>query len=106
MNPSDQELIPAMEESNAEKVEQILPLIAQLEQELQVENPEIESYLRKINHNLRELPDLVHLLTDDQIAPIYQAMLKKSNVVIEVKKSRAKGKKGLLDDGTSVADWL
>lgn len=96
-----------MSESAEELLDKVVPLLAQLEEELQVENPEIENYIMQVNQNLREFPELVHLLSDEQIAPLYHAIMSKANVVKEVKKSRSrKGSKGLLSDGTSPGDLI
>lgn len=88
------------------QVDDILPKLELLEQALQQEAPEIESYMREINTDLRQFPELVFALSDDQIAPLYQAILKKTNTVIEVKTKRKRGSKNILDDGSSVADAL
>lgn len=84
----------------------ILPKINSLENELQQENPNIHLYLKDINENLREFPDLVHLLSDEQIAPIYSAMRQLTGVAIAVKVAKKSKKNNLLDDGSKVADLL
>lgn len=96
-----------MSDEQTEKLNVVLPKIAQLEQELQEENPGIDKWLGDINKDLRQYPELVHLLSDEQIKPIYSAVRRKTDVKISVKASRAKkGTKGKLDDGRSVTDLL
>lgn len=107
---NEQTTIPSHEidDGQAEALDNIMPKLEQLEQELHSENPEIDQYLLLINQDLRQYPGLEHLLTDEQIKPIYLAMRQKTDVKISVKASRAKGKgaKGKLDDGRNVADLL
>lgn len=88
------------------QVDDILPKLEKLEQALKENAPEIDHHMLEINQDLRQYPELVFALTDEQIAPLYQSILKKTNTFIEVKTSRKRGKKNMLDDGTSVADAL
>jgi hypothetical protein len=87
-------------------VDSILPKIAQLQQALETEAPGIETYLQEINEELRTHPELTFMLSDEQIQPIYAAILKRENVAITVKQAKKKGKNDKLDDGRSVADLL
>lgn len=105
MSEETQDVIMTSEQS--EKLEVILPKLLQLEQELNAENPEIDQYLKFINDDLRQYPELVHLLSDEHIKPLYSAMRQKTDVTISVKASKKKkGAKGLLSDGRSVGDLL
>jgi hypothetical protein len=88
------------------QVEDILPKLENLRQCLEAEAPNIEQHLMEINNDLRQYPDLTFMLTDEQIAPIYQAILKKENIVIAVKQSKKRGSNSKLDDGRTVADLL
>jgi phosphopantetheine adenylyltransferase len=88
------------------QVSDILPKIETLRQSLEAADPNIEFHMRAINEDLRQYPELVFALTDEQIAPIYQSILKKTNTTITVKAAKKRGKNNLLDDGTSVADAL
>lgn len=85
----------------------ILDKIAQLEQELQAENPNIQNYLRMVGDNLRQFPDLVHLLSDEQIKPIYDAKRQETQVEIVKKTAKSRGRgKSILDDGKLAGDLL
>lgn len=98
-------------EQNAQ-LEVTLQYIAKIEEALLREDPEMPNYIKWINNEVRQYPELMHLLTDEQIAPIYQGIMKVTGVQIAVTKSRAgkstaKSKNtGLLDDGTSVGSLL
>ena len=69
-------------------------------------------YVKMINTEIRQYPELLHLLSDENIATIYQGLMKVTQVKIAVSKSRggkttAKSKTtGLLDDGSRVGDLL
>lgn len=88
------------------QVDDILPKIERLEAALLAAEPGIENYLAEINEDLRQYPDLTFLLSDEQIAPIYKAIIQRSNVVIAVKASKKRGSNAMLDDGSSVASLL
>lgn len=49
--------------------------LAILEGQVVAKAPGIASYLQDINRNLRQYPELVHLLNDDQLAVITQGLL-------------------------------
>lgn len=74
----------------AEKIALILPKLQSLQIALESENPEIRGYLKAIHTDLAQYPDLAHLLTDEQIAPIYSAIRQQTNVVIEAKAAKKK----------------
>lgn len=88
--PVVEELIPVQQVD--ERLVPILELMSSIEETLQKENPEIELYMVKINQNLRQFPELIHLLTDEQIAPYYKAVLKQANIKLAPKKAAAKKK--------------
>lgn len=87
-------------------VDDIVPRLEKLEEMLKVAAPELEYELMQLNEDLRQYPELVFALSDEQIAPLYKALLRKTNTEIKVKTSRKRGKNNLLDDGSSVADAL
>ena len=74
------------------RMEPILKVMRNIEAQLQSENTQIENYMVEINQNLRSFPDLIHLLTDEQIAPYYKAVLKQANIKLAPKKSKAAAK--------------
>lgn len=86
--------------------------IEKLQAALEREDPNIKNYLKMINEDIRQHPELMHLLNDDQIATVYKATMKQTNVIIEVAKSKgnktgkAAKQMGLLPDGTNPADLL
>lgn len=71
-------------------LDSILEVMAALDKELKEENPQLEQHCVLINNNLRSFPDLIHLLTDEQARPFYNAMMLKANVVLAPKKAAAK----------------
>lgn len=94
-------------EEQATLLEDVLPKIEQLEQELQEEHPGIDNWLKVINQDLRQYPELVHLLTREQRKVIYTALRKKTDVQISVKTARSKGRgKAIIKDGKMAADFL
>lgn len=99
---------PAPTESEPnELLEACLVQVAALEQCLLDSKPELKTAMREINDQLRQFPELVHLLSDEQIAPIYKARMQLTGVEVSVTKSKKKGKsKGLLPTGESLGDLL
>lgn len=73
---------------------------------LQEQNPDMGIYLPEINLQLREYPELVQLLTDEQIFPLYRALRARTGVAISVAKSKSSKKAGLLSDGQSIGSLL
>lgn len=65
------------------------------------EAPDIKSHMARISTNLRKFPDLVHLLSDEQIEPYYKAALKMADVILAPAKKKAAKKK---DDVAVVED--
>lgn len=94
---------------NEELLEAVKADLELLEEELKVELPKISTQLERINKNLRINPELVHLLSDEQIAPFYQAYMRMAEVEKSVKpKAKGKGRK-LKDadsDGNKFSDLL
>lgn len=82
----------AVETQSDPQMEPILKVMRNIEAQLQCENPQIENYMVEINQNLRSFPDLIHLLTDEQIAPYYKAVLKQANIKLAPKQSKAAAK--------------
>lgn len=68
--------------------------------------PNVEIYVQEINTQLREYPELVQLLQDDEIHAVYAALRNRTGVAITVAKSKSKKSAGLLSNGQSVADLL
>lgn len=101
LEPKD-ELTP----EQSELLENARLLTRDLEQQLVEDEPDLKTFLRQINEQLRQFPELVHLLSDEEIAPVYKARMRLTNTEVSVKKSKKKGSKGLLDDGKKLADLL
>lgn len=63
----------------------------------------IPFWLDKVHEQLRVAPELVHMLSDEQIAAIYQSTIKQSNVAImptaKAKASKAKAPKAVAGTG-------
>lgn len=76
-------------DQNAEVISRILPKLSQLDEMLESQAPGLKNYLLEINEDLRQYPDLVHLLTDEQIRPIYSALRATTNTVITAKAAKA-----------------
>lgn len=86
---------PHNEEAMPENLSQLLALSSALDAALKQEHPEIAGYLAQINSQLRQFPELTHLLSDEEIAPIYQGLIYNSGIQISVTnkpKSKARGK--------------
>ena len=83
-------------------------LCTELEVALLNKFPDMPKYLNATLSCLRESPELTHILTDEQIAPLYKTLIQRANFEVAITKSRAKGKKnsGLLDTGESMADLI
>jgi hypothetical protein len=85
------EMITSDEQAN--KIAAILPKLQSLQVALEEANPNIHGYLKAINEDLRQYPELTILLTDEQIKPIYSALRAESQAVIAVKESKKRGAK-------------
>lgn len=95
--------------TSPEEQETLTACIAKCEElrtALLTDDPDMMGYLRQINEQMRQFPELVHMLTDEQIAPVYQAMMKRTGIAISVTKSKSKKSSGLLEDGRSLGDVL
>lgn len=84
---------PATSSVPAEVLESVLTTMEMLDAALLQENPGLDTYLVRINNNLRSFPDLIHLLTDEQAAPLYKAMIKKADLVLTPAKKKAESNK-------------
>lgn len=98
-------------DQNAEVIAKILPKLSTLDEMLEAQAPGLKNYLLEINEDLRQYPDLVHLLNDEQIKPIYSALRAVTNTVITAKAAKAtkevKGtKKVSAEDGNMLANLL
>ena len=78
-----------------------------LEQALVSDEPQIRTFLREINSQLRQFPELLYLLPVEKRAPIYKGMLKLSEVEVVKAEAKKRGRaNSIMDDGTKVADNL
>lgn len=80
-------------DEQAEKIQAILPKLQSLQLALEEANPNIRGYLKAINEDLRQYPELTILLTDEQIKPIYSALRAETQVVISTRESKKRGAK-------------
>lgn len=87
-----------LEDVNQDAWEKLQSRIQSFEENLHSDNPQIGSYLKRINEDLRQYPELEHLLDDSEIAIIYQGMMKMAKEKVEVKKSKKRGSKGYIGD--------
>lgn len=65
-----------------DNLDQMAQKIADLQSQLQQMAPGYESLLHQIHVNLQKDPDLVHLLSDEQVGVIVAGLSRKKNVVI------------------------
>lgn len=84
----------------------VLEKISQLEEELQAENPGIDQWIKDINSDLRQWPELTHLLSDEQRKPIYMALRSITQVAISAKKLKSRKVSNKLPDGRQVGDLI
>lgn len=80
--------------------------LASLEAQLQEQHPDINNFLREINHQLRQFPELLYLLKPEQRSAIYRGLIHNSEIEIVKAKAKKSGSKAVLDDGRSVLDLL
>lgn len=92
--------------TQALKLEAVKQKLQELKSQLEVDEPDISNYLFLIRDELKLHPELVYLLSAEEIAPIYHAIMAQSKVQVQIKSARKKGKASVLDDGRSVADLL
>lgn len=95
MNPQDPNLI--ISDDQAEKISAILPKLASLQEAIETLSPNIRNYLKFINEDLMQYPDLVHLLTDEQIKPIYSALRAETQVFITTRAASKRGAKPTIE---------
>jgi hypothetical protein len=86
-----------------EQSEQLKLKCAELQQALLTENPGYRTILQGIHENIREQPELMYVLSDEEISAVVSGLSKHSNVVIAEEKkkapiSRAKAAKLSADD--------
>lgn len=90
-------------------MDKTLEAIQQLRTALEQQDPGMGNFLNMINVQLRQFPELVHLLPDDEIATVVQAHCMKKFEYLD-KKSKPKEKKSkssaALPEGGVVADLL
>lgn len=96
-----------LDESKQELLDTVKQEMFDLGVQLQEEVPEIATILRSINNNLRQFPELVHLLSDDEIEPFYQAYMRMSAVEATATKKKTPNKLPSTDaSGNKLADLL
>lgn len=87
MNVQDSTVVAVL--TNGDKVAQ---MIADLQEKLTTVQPGWESLLQMIHSTLQRDPDVVHLLTEEQVGIVVSGLQKKTGLVLAVDK--AKPKKG------------
>jgi hypothetical protein len=83
--------------SNAE---QLVGQIDDLQRKLQTQAPGYESLLHTIHVALSKDPDMVHLLSEDQVGVIVAGLSKRKNIII----AAADKKKSTTSKGTKLKD--
>jgi hypothetical protein len=86
----------------SEHTQMCIELSQELAIALQNKLPDIPHYLTMIKKNLNQFPEISYILTDEQIAPVYQALIAYSRV--EVTKMKTSKRKPKFD--TKLADAL
>lgn len=66
--------------------------------------PAIHTHLEALNINLRKNPELIHLLTEEQIAPYYKAVVAQAELVLQPIKKKAAAAKAKKEDAVFVQD--
>lgn len=80
--------------------------LQELEAQLVADDPDIRSYLREINQQLRQFPELLYLLQPSQRSAIYRGLIAVSEIEIVKVKAKKAGKAHVMDNGKSVLDML
>lgn len=93
-------------DASVEAIAEIIPKLQALQQALEEQNPNINGYLKSISENLRQFPELVHLLSDEQIKPIYSAMRQQTSVVISAKLAKNAAKKPTANEAAQLLNLL
>lgn len=88
VNVASKDMVPA------DLMETVVQQMAQLDTLLEASaaedgNPDLKASMAAINKNLRQHPELIHLLTDEQIAPLYRTILAVNEVVLAPAKKKA-----------------
>lgn len=79
---------PEVEQSHPDLCEATRKLAEELEQE----QDGIRYWLDRVHEQLRQQPELVHMLTDDQASALYGAIIARSNIAIVPEKAKAASK--------------
>lgn len=79
---------PEVEQAHPELCEATRKLAEELEQE----QDGIRYWLDRVHEQLRQQPELVHMLTDDQASALYGAIIARSNIAIVPEKAKAASK--------------
>lgn len=66
--------------------------------------PAIHTHLEALSVNLRKNPELIHLLTEEQIAPYYKAVIAQADLVLQPVKKKAAATKAKKEDAAFVQD--
>ena len=74
VNPTDLEA--------TEEFQLVVMQIAELEQQLLQQDPNMPVYLQRIHMNLLKYPELVHLLRDEQRAVIIDGLMQQTGVML------------------------
>lgn len=79
--------------------------IKEMEEMLLSEDPQLPEYLKIIRDDLQQYPEVVYLLSPEEIAPVYKAVLNFANMQVQAKSS-GRRKAGTLDSGAPVGSLL
>lgn len=93
------------EEQN-QLLDTVIEKMQNLEAQLQEENPGIDQWVKDINSDLRQWPELVHLLSNEQRKPYYMALREITKVAISAKTSKSRKASNKLADGRQVGDLI
>lgn len=64
-------------------------MLLDLEAELLADCPDLDKHLVQLHCNLREFPDLINLLKDEEIATLYDATLRKAEIKLAPAKKKS-----------------
>ena len=79
---------------------------AKLEAAILADEPQMRDFLREINAQLRQFPELLYLLTPENRSAIYRGLIKISEVEVVKATAKKAGKKNVLEDGSTVMSAL
>lgn len=96
---------------SGEVLEVLKQELIELGNQLLEEKPILTDVLERVNKNLRQYPELTHLLTDDEIKPLYQVYVRMAEVekTVAAKSKGGKGGRKLKDsdqNGTKFIDII